>query len=186
MISQQAAPIVHSVHFYESEEALIQRLGSIVLSGMDAGVSALLVMTEAHKRAFQKFLSRRNVDLHRAERDGLLCVLDAETTLKRFMVNGFPDENLFRASVGSLVRDAQTHSQRSGLTVFGEMVAILWEQGNKEGAIQLERLWNELLQDNAFHLHCAYPKALFKSRKDRCEITEICEHHSLSVGHAAA
>jgi hypothetical protein len=41
------------------------------------------------------------------------------------------------------------------------MVAVLWEEGNKPGAIALENFWNAALEKNAFHLHCAYPKSFF-------------------------
>jgi hypothetical protein len=181
MASKQA-PFVHSVHFYETDEALIQRIGSIVLSGIDAGVSALLVMTEEHKFHFQQFLKRRGIDLHAAERDGQLCILDAEATLAQFMVDGRPDEERFQTSVGELVCGAKAYSQRAGLTVFGEMVAVLWQHGNQQGAIELEALWNNLLNERTFHLHCAYPKALFKSRRARTHISVICDHHSITVG----
>ena len=186
MAVDQLAPVVHSVHFYETDEALIQRLGSIVISGLDAGVSALLVMTDDHRRLFQQYLKRRGIDPHSAERDGFICMLEAESTLQRFIVDGKPDAQLFQDSVGQLVRAAQKYSRRAGLTVFGEMVALLWEEGNTAAALELEALWNGLLADQTFHLHCAYPKALFRSRKDRAQIEQICNHHSLAVGLSAA
>jgi hypothetical protein len=48
-----------------------------------------------------------------------------------------------------------------GLTVFGEMVALLWAEGKKEAALEVEALWNDALNDRAFHLHCAYPRSGF-------------------------
>jgi hypothetical protein len=84
--------------------------------------------------------------------------------------------------IGQLIDTAAAASQRSGLTVFGEMVAILWQQGNKDGAIALERLWNTMLERKSFHLHCGYPKAFFGSANASAEIGLICEEHSLAVG----
>ena len=182
----QTAPIVHSVHFYETDEALMQRLGSIVLSGLHSGISALLVMTDEHDTQFRALLKRRGIDPHRAERNGQVFFADAEQTLSRFMRNGMPHEKLFKDSVGRLVRTASAASKRAGLTAFGEMVALLWEQGNKEGALALEELWNELLQEVSFHLHCAYPKALFRGAGATSEISSICNTHSLSVGRSNA
>jgi hypothetical protein len=175
------APIVHSVHFYETDEALIQRLGSIVLSGFREGISALLVMTDPHANQFRALLKRRGIDMIRAELQGQIFFADAEQTLARFMRDGMPDEQLFRESVGILVRTASAASKRTGLTAFGEMVAILWEQGNQEGALALEALWNGLLEEECFHLHCAYPKSLFKAGKG-ADLRLICDEHSLAVG----
>jgi hypothetical protein len=181
-----AAPVVHSVHFYETDEALMQRLGSIVLSGFQAGVSALLVMTDEHATQFLAFLKRRGVDPLREERNGRLFLVSAEATLARFMRDGMPDADLFMQNVGGLVKTACAASERAGLTAFGEMVAVLWEQGNKVGALALEMLWNDLLEEESFHLHCAYPKSLFRTAKSQEELGSICDYHSLAVGHAAA
>ena len=60
--------------------------------------------------------------------------------------------------------------------VAGEMVSVLWEQGNKTGALALERLWNELPNERAFHLHCAYPRAIFS--QDDSGFANICDTHS--------
>ncbi len=101
------------------------------------------------------------------------------------MVNGLPDRQRFFASVGSLVAAAKETSRNAsrGLTVFGEMVAVLWEQGNKMGALRMETLWNELLNDRAFHLHCAYPRSLFSDGADVAAIEAVCGSHSHVFGH---
>jgi hypothetical protein len=65
------------------------------------------------------------------------------------------------------------------------MVAILWQQGQERAALELEKLWNELLNERNFHLHCAYPKPLFAATH-AAEIRSICELHSISFGFALA
>ena len=66
----------------------------------------------------------------------------------------------------------------AGLTVFGEMVAVLWEQGKKEAALELERLWNEILNGHPFHLHCAYPRWAFITDEDQDGLDAIYRTHS--------
>ena len=103
------------------------------------------------------------------------------------MVKGLPDRELFFNTVGKIVdtaKQAAWNAQR-GLTAFGEMVAVLWEKGNYSGALQLEALWNELLNERAFHLHCAYPKWLFPERGGELAAA-ICESHSHVIGQPAA
>lgn len=89
-------------------------------------------------------------------------MLDAEQTLATFMREGTPDNKLFMSSVGDMLGNAHNSALANGkrLTVFGEMVAVLWEEGKKDAALQLEALWNDALNDRAFHLHCAYPQAI--------------------------
>ncbi len=176
-----STPTVHSVHFYTSHGALIDRLCGVVCSGLQVGHSVLLVMTPDHRKELLNCLERLGVGVRKAAREGRFSIFDAEELLSTFMVADIPHPELFVRSVGVLLSDAKkvARSQDQGLTVFEEMVAVLWEQGNKSGALTLENLWNDLFNDRAFHLHCAYPQWLFENDGDgvRC----ITEAHSQVV-----
>lgn len=179
--------VVHSVHFYDSDRALIQRLQSIFRSAFEIGNSVIIVATEEHYRQVSSALKRQIVDISGLEAAGRLIFFEASEALEHFMVNGMPDRELFSNSIGRLLREAKSAAagSDSGLTVFGEMVAVLWEQGNRQGALALETLWNEVLAENVFHLHCAYPRALFADSDQAAHIEAICHGHSHVVGQAA-
>lgn len=162
-LSTFSAPVVHSVHFYRDDDALIQRLHSVIASAINAGNAILFVGEERHRRQLTAALVRSGAEPRSLEETGRLILCDARAVLAQFMVNGLPDPNLFLASVGKLLgtaKQAASNEQR-GLTVFGEMVAVLWEDGNKPGTLKLEALWNDLLNERIFHLHCAYPLGIF-------------------------
>ena len=181
------SPLVHSVHFYDHDDALILRLRSIVTSAIDAGNSILIVATEDHRRQLTSVLEKWGGDLRGLKEDGRLNLHDARETLAKFMVKGLPDRERFLATVGALVwsvKEAAWNAHR-GLTVFGEMVALLWEEGNTGGALQLESLWNDLLNDRAFHLHCAYSRKILQRNPDAMLLKAICEEHSHVIGHVA-
>jgi MEDS: MEthanogen/methylotroph, DcmR Sensory domain len=178
VFSMGKAARVHSVHFYDSHDSLIQRLCGVVYSGLLIGNSVLMVCTEAHRLALIQSLERLQIDVRDYARNGRFTMCDAAEMLSMFMVNGLPDAGLFMASVGQLLVGAKnsSRSKDKGLTVFGEMVAVLWERGEKNGALALEKLWNLAMEDRAFHLHCAYPEALFG--EDDADLRSICELHS--------
>src|SRR4051812_30206112 len=180
--SMSSAPSVHSVQFYDSHEALIDRLCGIASSGLLVGNSILIVATEQHREQLIAALYRLEVDVRDYARQGRFIMCDAAELLGEFMEDGLPDPQLFAAAVGELLSDAKksARSKDQGLVVFGEMVSVLWDEGNRVGALALERLWNELLNQCAFHLHCAYPRTLFS--KDEAGIFNICESHSHVVG----
>ncbi len=184
--SRLRSPAVHSVHFYDADEALIQRLQSVITSSVVAGNSILVIATDAHRSQLTVALKKRGLDIFRLENDGMLMFFNAHETLAQFMVNGLPDRERFLRSVGELVLSAKQAARNAsrGLTAFGEMVAVLWEQGNQAGALQLEALWNDLLNDRIFHLHCAYPRALFAGAENAAAIQAICDGHSHVVGYA--
>lgn len=184
---RSSAPIVHSVQFYDYDEALIARLSNIITSAIETGNSVLVVATEEHRRDLTKSLEKKINDLQNLKSDGRLNFLDADETLSLFMVNGLPDRDLFAKSLGDLVSNAKLAAWNGhrGLTVFGEMVSVLWERGNVSAALELEELWNEMLNDQAFHLHCAYPKSLFSRGESQTLIAAICDGHSHVIGQAA-
>jgi KaiC/GvpD/RAD55 family RecA-like ATPase len=169
---------VHSVHFYDNHQALIDRLTGVVYSGLLVGNSVLMVCTEEHRQKLLQALERLQIDVRDYARKDRFAICDASEMLAMFMVEGLPDASRFAASVGKLVLDAKkaARSNDHGLTVFGEMVAVLWEAGNKAGAIALEKLWNDSMREQVFHLHCAYPEWLFAD--DVGEMRQICELHS--------
>ncbi len=181
-------PQVHSVHFYDSHNSLIDRLCGIVSSGLVIGNSVLIVCTEEHRKQLVGELERLEIDVRDYARRGRFSMCDASEMLAMFMVDGLPEADRFLSSVGRLLLDAKkaARSKDQGLTVFGEMVAVLWEKGNKSGALALEELWNRTMEENAFHLHCAYPNWLFGGNST--EMQHICQVHShvLETGAPAA
>jgi KaiC/GvpD/RAD55 family RecA-like ATPase len=157
----------------------------VVSSGLKIGNSVLIVATAQHRDQLVKELLDAGVDVPQHARDGRFCMYDAEETLATFMLNGRPDRSLFMQSVGNLLNQARqkARSKDRGLTVFGEMVALLWEHGNKQAALELEALWNEVLSSSAFHLHCAYPRWNFRDTADEAAIAEVCNVHSHVLVH---
>jgi MEDS: MEthanogen/methylotroph, DcmR Sensory domain len=136
----------------------------------------MVVATESHRNHLVQELESCGIDVRMHARDGRFTMVDAGEMLSAFMLNGRPDRNLFALSVGTLLAQARESSKSSaqGLTVFGEMVAVLWDEGKKEGALELEALWNEALNDRSFHLHCAYPRAGFIAGEE----AQVCNVHS--------
>lgn len=185
-VSSLSTPAVHSVHFYDHDEALISRLRSIVGSSLQAGSSVLIVATEEHRHQLKSALEKSGITLDQLFEDGRLRLLDAREILARYMVRGRPNPRRFTESVGELIASARKSAlnEHRGLTIFGEMVAVLWSEGNRVGALELERLWNDLLHDRSFHLHCAYPRWVLKDNLNNLTIKAICDEHSSVLGFA--
>lgn len=176
--------VIHSVHFYDRDEALIQRLRGVVLSSLDAGNSILTIATEEHRRQLIEALGFATPELRTLRKDGRFNCCDAREMLTEIMIDGMPDRDRFVLLVGTRVSTAKraAWSAHRGLTVFGEMVTALWEAGNRMGALKLEGLWNDLLNKHSFHLHCAYPRHILAASKDPKSIKAICDGHSHLIG----
>src|SRR3569832_2195589 len=155
-------PAVHSVHIYEDDNELITRLCAIMSTSLRLGDSVLISATPEHRDQLVQQLEDAGTDVRQAVRESRYTMFDAGEMMSTFMRNDWPDSHLFEQKVGGLLSSARNHarSQKQGLTVFGEMVAVLWQEGNKEAALELERLWNCALHDSGCHLHCAYPREI--------------------------
>src|SRR5438034_1963229 len=94
------------------------------------------------------------------------------------MEGSLPDETAFRGSVGGLIARSANGGGPASVRAFGEMVDLLGRDGNPEGAIRLEELWNDLLREDGFSLLCAYPMGNFY-KEAHCEpFGRVCATHS--------
>lgn len=80
-----------------------------------------------------------------------------------------------------MIRKAEKAAEVKGkrVVVFGEMVAVLWEERKQEAAIRLEQLWNELARTHFFYLRCAYPAKSFQGKTKAVPYATICAEHSV-------
>jgi PAS domain S-box-containing protein len=170
----------HTVQFYEDDSFLLDGLARFIGASLVAGNSAVVIATKAHRDSLAEYLRSRGFDPTQAIRQGRFLVLDASETLAGFMIDGRPDPARFTQYLGSLLTQLRAAAQGNNrhVAAFGEMVALLWAEGKRDAAIELEQLWNCLAQTHAFHLHCAYPLGLFASQPDAESITAICAEHS--------
>lgn len=171
------APAVHSVHIYDEHSSLISRLCGITSSTLRVGDSVLVVARADTRNKLVKELRNSGVDVRLHARERRFTMVDASEALATFMVNESPDPGRFNASIGRMLADSRkrARSAEKCLTVYGEMVAVLWEEGNQAGALQLEDLWNLALTDGSFHLHCSYPRSLLCRDGD---FPAVCAAHS--------
>lgn len=141
----------HGVHIYGDDADLIVSMERHLLDGWSVGGAAIVIATPRHRSGMRERLSSRGCEQWLG--DGRLVELDARATLQLFMRDGVPDRELFDRSVGDLVRE--TAAERP-LHAFGEMVDVLWAEGNTAAALQLEGLWGELQHQVDFALLCSY------------------------------
>jgi ribosomal protein L37AE/L43A len=160
----------HGVLLYSREDELLDVLEDYLVTGWDDGGVGLVIATPEHRRALHDRLAARGLTGSLGE--GRFVELDARSTLDQFMRDGSPDAEQFDRTVGSLVRD---HAAGATLRGFGEMVDVLWAEGNAVGALELERLWTALGQQVEFSLLCAYATAHVDPR-DREVITDTHDH----------
>jgi len=171
----EMAPCEHFVQIYDEDAAFLDTLESFVADGLRAGEAVVVIATHRHLSSLNRKLLQRGVGIDAAMRSDQYLALDAEAMLSMFMVDGWPDDELFNSFVNGLLKRCARNGRR--VRAFGEMVALLWAQGNCGATVRLEHLWHELCEAKDFMLFCAYPKVGF-TRDSAESIQEICATHS--------
>lgn len=172
----EISPCEHLVQIYEDDGAFLDCLEGFIHGGLKAGDAVIIIATAAHRHSVEYRLRANGVNLAFARMEGRYFPFDAEESLSTFMVQGWPDEGLFKQFVDSVLERARGQNDRR-VRAFGEMVALLWARGQNGATVRMEHLWHQFCQSAAFSLFCAYPRAGFTKDAD-VSIREICAAHS--------
>jgi hypothetical protein len=168
----------HAVRFYENEKSLAQIVAQFLSEGFAAGDPGLVVAVPTQRAAILKELVARSVDVVALQRSDDLLLLDAEETLSSFMKDGKPDAEAFDNNMCAILKRMCGEHPDCTVRIFGQMVDVLWKDGQQAAAISLEMLWNRLANTQAFSLLCGYAMGQFY--KD-ANIQDICRQHTHMV-----
>jgi anti-sigma regulatory factor (Ser/Thr protein kinase) len=151
----------HAVLFYDHATHAADSLTDYVAEGLQRGDGVIAVLTPPQATALRDALEESGDDAERAAEEGRFVLLDAATTLESFVVDGAPDARLLTDGVGAAIKELGAGGR--AVRAAGEMVAVLWAEGNLTGALALETVWNELADTLGFGLLCPYPSAVLDS-----------------------
>ena len=167
----------HIVQFYEGQDHLFDSVTAFLAAGIAADEPCLVIALPEHVAGLAARLNAAGHALTGLQSSGQVTLLDARTTLERFMVGGMPDRQRFRAVLGALLQQLAGGPGRN-VRAYGEMVDVLWRDGNPAAAVYLEELWEELAQEHTFALLCAYALNNFYKEVHGPYFQRICQHHT--------
>ena len=170
-----STPAYHAVRFYENDKSLSQIVAQFLSDGLAAGNPGIVVATPAQRGAIVRELVARSLDVVQLQRSDDLVLLDARDMLSTFMTDDEPVAEGFNNSMCEVIKRACRGRANCTVRIYGQMVDILWKNGQQEAAMRLEMLWNQLANTQAFSLLCGYAMGNFY--KD-ANFNEICSHHT--------
>jgi MEDS: MEthanogen/methylotroph, DcmR Sensory domain len=168
-------PGEHIAQFYAHDALLVDTLVRFVDRGLMAGEGVVVIATREHLRALEKRLSGFMFGMAAYRFEGAYIAVDAGVALGKFMVKDWPDDELFLDFIMGLVSRASADGRR--VRAFGEMVALLWAEGNTAATLRLEDLWKTVCKLKNLPLLCAYPKQGIAKHSSSL-MTQICAAHS--------
>jgi hypothetical protein len=174
----EISPCEHLVQIYQDDGVFLDTLEGFVAGGLRTGDGVVVIATPEHLLALEARLQRAGFDPERAALEDQYIALPAKQTLAKFMIRGWPDDILFDGVVTDLLKRAGKGGRR--VRAFGEMVALLWNEGHTGATVRLEHLWHRMCHERGFSLFCAYPRVGVTQDAD-LSMKEICAAHSKVV-----
>jgi len=166
------------VQFYGSDQAaLVQQASQFLWEGLLGGEGTLVIARPGLEKAFRGRLTELGANVEGLESKKQLRFLDAEATLKRFLVDGMPNWVSFAKTVRAALRSSRPTPGVKGYRIFGDMSGVLLEAGNFEAAMQLKENWVRLQGQSSFSLYSACPIDLFGT-PDLYQLDALLRSHS--------
>ena len=171
----------HDVQFYRTDAYLTKSVVNFLGDGVRVGQPIIVIATPGHRRDFAAGLRSRGLDPDEIFSGRLAVWLDARETLSTFMEGSVPNRELFFATVGSVFEKLLGKRYYLVVRAFGEMVDLLWKDGNAEGAVALEAMWNELANQYKYSLLCGYAVDNFLHESSVAGFRRVCDHHTRAL-----
>jgi hypothetical protein len=173
-----AGPRDHIVQLYQDQQFLNRAVCRFAAGAIANGEGVILVPTAAHWEAFRPRLEAEGVDVQAAQGRGQLTVVDADELLPRFMKDAMPDAPVFLGLAAEVIANARGETRYPKVRWWGEMVNVLWEQGNVAASMSLEDQFDRLAHQHEIAIFCSFVMDNFNSEVHSRLLPRLGQNHS--------
>jgi hypothetical protein len=168
----------HIVQLYQDDEFYGEAISHFAAEGLVRGESIILVATKPHWQSISRRLRGKGFDPEALFRDGQLTLLDADATLPKFMAGEVPDGNLFKPLAKQTIAKARAGGKFPRVRWWGEMVNVLYVDGNTGGSHRLEELFDEVAHEESIAIFCSFLMDKFDPKIYDEAFGNVCRTHS--------
>jgi len=173
-----AGPSDHIVQLYQDQQFLNRAVCRFAAGAIANGEGVILVPTAAHWDAFRPRLEVEGVNVQEAQDKGQLTIVDADELLPRFMKDKMPDAPVFLGLAGQVIAKARGEARYPKVRWWGEMVNLLWEQGNVAASMSLEDQFDHLAKHHEIAIFCSFVMDNFNSEVHSRLLPRLGQNHS--------
>jgi hypothetical protein len=173
-----AGPRDHIVQLYQDQQFLNRAVCRFAAGAIANGEGVILVPTAAHWDAFRPRLEAEGVNVKAAQANGQLTVVDADELLPRFMKDSMPDAPVFLGLAADVIGKARDEGRYPKVRWWGEMVNVLWEQGNVAASMSLEDQFDRLAEHHEIAIFCSFVMDNFNSEVQSRLLPRLGQNHS--------
>jgi hypothetical protein len=149
-------PDGHIVQLYQDGDFYGEAISHFAAEGLVRGESVILVATPENWRNISPRLESKGVHLPELFERGQLTLLDASETLPKFMKGGMPDGTIFKSLARETIRKARRGGKFPAVRWWGEMVNVLYVDGNGKASNKLEEFFDEVAHEETVSIFCSF------------------------------
>ena len=135
-----------TARLYESDRSLARIVAEFLHEGFKDRCPGIVIATADQRAAIKRALQDRSLDVDALENSRALLLLDAKEMLSAFIVNRKPDAQKFREQMHRVIERATDGRTDCTVRIFAQMLDLLWQENERDAAIGLEVLWNQLAE----------------------------------------
>lgn len=174
----EPGPDGHIVQLYQDPEFYGEAISHFAAEGFTRGESIILVATASNWKNISGRLCAKGFDVEALRRQGQLNVLDADQTLPRFLRHDMPDAETFKDIARSTIRKARLDGKYPRVRWWGEMVNVLYVNGNGRGSTRLEELFDEVAHEERVAIFCSFLMDKFDPDIYGGPLGDVCRTHA--------
>jgi hypothetical protein len=146
----------HIVQLYQDDDFYGEAISHFAAEGLVRGESIILVATRPHWENISRRLHGKGFDTAALFRQGQLTLLDADATLPKFMDGNTPDGAIFKPLAKQTIERARAGGKYPRVRWWGEMVNVLYVNGNPGGSNRLEQFFDEVAHEERIAIFCSF------------------------------
>jgi anti-sigma regulatory factor (Ser/Thr protein kinase) len=166
----------HRVRIHRDDATIVGDVVASTCQALSCGRGVVIIATSEHRIGFADGLRAAGISVDAAQDTGQLLWLDAAEVAKALLAGDAIDNGRFEQLIA---RPVHQLVQRFGAVhAYGEIVAVLWAQGQVLAALELEQLWDGLIATLPLSLLCGYPADVVESGGAVADYQALCTAHS--------
>jgi hypothetical protein len=149
-------PDGHIVQLYNDDDFYCEAISHFAAEGLVRGESIILVATGPNWVNISARMEGKGFSTSELFDRGQLTLLDANDTLPKFMKSGMPDGSVFKPLAAETIKKARCGGKFDRVRWWGEMVNVLYVEGNGKASHQLEQFFDETAHEQTVAIFCSF------------------------------
>jgi hypothetical protein len=171
-------PEGHVVQLYQDDGFFGEAVSHFAAEGLLKEESIIIVATKPHWSNISGRLSSSGFEIEELRRRGQLIVLDADETLPKFLDNDMPDARTFKEIARATIAKARAGGRYRDVRWWGEMVNVLYIEGNRRGSNRLEELFDEVAHEESIAIFCSFLMDKYDPKIYDGPLQDVCRTHA--------